>query len=307
MKVYNGIEDFDPPQFAVVTTGTFDGVHQGHMQILNQLKELASENDGESVVVSFHPHPRTVIHPDADIKMLHTIDEKIKRLELAGIDHFVIIPFTKDFSRTSSMSFVRDILIKKLNTKILVLGYDHQFGRNREGSIEDLQEYSLTYDFRTVQIPVHTFDDINISSTKIRKALFDGDVKLASVYLGYNFIITGKVIHGKKLGKKIGFPTANIDVQNEHKIIPANGVYAVEVAVGNERFGGMLNIGEKPTISNSGEISVEVHIFNFDRNIYDQNVEIRFIDRIRKEQKFDGLEQLESQLKQDQAIALKLI
>ena len=223
------------PEFPIVTTGTFDGVHTGHMEILNRLKTLAKEHHGESVVVSFDPHPRTVIHPDFDTQLIHTIDEKIDRLEKAGIDHFVIIPFTLEFSRTTSLSFVRDILIRKLHTKILVIGYDHQFGRNREGSIEDLEEYSRLYDFEIEQIPVQTFEDINISSTKIRHALAEGNIDRANKYLGYDFLLTGEVIHGHKLGKTMGFPTANIEINNGYKLVPVNGVYAVEVGIGNQQ------------------------------------------------------------------------
>lgn len=307
MRVYHGIDDFVPAKFPVVTTGTFDGVHLGHMEILNRLKQLAKDNSGETVVVSFYPHPRTVIHPGAEIKLIHTIDEKIDRLEKAGIDHFVIIPFTKEFSRTSSLSFVRDILIKKINAKLLVIGYDHQFGRNREGSFSDLQDFSETYDFKIEQIPVHTFDDINISSTKIRKALAKGDIETANTFLGYEFMITGEVIHGDKRGKSIGFPTANIDINNVNKLVPTNGVYAVEVLIDNKVFGGMLNIGSKPTVSTTNQRSIEVHIFDFSKDIYGKQIQINFKKHIRSEQKFDGLDALSSQLSKDELSARNIL
>ena len=307
MRVYRGVDEFVPPEFPIVTTGTFDGVHCGHMEILNRLKTLAKERKGETVLVSFHPHPRTVIHPDFETKLIHTIDEKIERLEKAGIDHFVIIPFTKEFSRTSSLEFVRDILIKELNTKILVIGYDHQFGRNREGSIKDLEEFALTYDFEIEQIPVQTFEDINISSTKIRKALSEGDINMANQYLGYDFFLTGNVVHGQKMGKLIGFPTANIDVHNNNKLIPTNGVYAVQVRIDKKYFGGMLNIGAKPTVSNQNKRSIEAHIFDFNQDIYDKEISVHFKRRIRSEQRFPGVVELGSQLELDKVLALKIL
>ncbi len=307
MKVYHGVEEFVAPEFPIVTTGTFDGVHTGHMEILNRLKTLAKQHHGESVVVSFDPHPRTVIHPDFDTQLIHTIDEKIDRLEKAGIDHFVIIPFTLEFSRTTSLSFVRDILIRKLHTKILVIGYDHQFGRNREGSIEDLEEYSRLYDFEIEQIPVQTFEDINISSTKIRHALAEGNIDRANKYLGYDFLLTGEVIHGHKLGKTMGFPTANIEINNGYKLVPVNGVYAVEVGIGNQKYGGMLNIGSKPTVTTTDKRSIEVHIFEFNGNLYGSKITIHFKRRIRSEQKFNGLEELRAQLQKDQLKALEIL
>ena len=307
MKVYHGIEKFEPPQFAVVTTGTFDGVHSGHVEILNRIKSLAQQNEGETVVVTFDPHPRTVIHPDIDIKLLHTIEEKIDRLDKAGIDHFVIIPFTKEFSRTSSLTFVRDILIRELQTKLLVIGYDHQFGRNREGSIIELEEFSRMYDFQIEQIEAQTFEDINISSTKIRKALEKGDVATANVFLGYDFMINGEVVHGFKKGKSIGFPTANISVSNSNKIIPASGVYAVEVSLKGKLYGGMLNIGNKPTIGDKLEKSIEVHIFNFDEDIYGTSVQVNFKKRIRSEKKFENIGALGAQLEKDQSEVLEIL
>jgi riboflavin kinase/FMN adenylyltransferase len=303
LKVYHGIEDFVPPHFPVVTTGTFDGVHTGHMEILDRLKELALANGGETVVVSFDPHPRTVIHPDMEIKLIHTIEEKIERLDKAGIDHFIIIPFTKDFSRTSSLSFVRDILIRELQTKMLVIGYDHQFGRNREGSIADLESYAVTYDFSIEQIEAQTFEDINISSTKIRKALSEGDFETAKTFLNYDFMLSGEVVHGNKLGKTIGYPTANIEVANKYKLIPGDGVYAVQTLIKGAVYGGMLNIGTKPTVNNNLKKGIEVHLFDFSEDLYGSQVTILFKKRIRSEQKFDGIESLTKQLALDKESA----
>lgn len=304
MKVYHGVKDFVPPKNPVVTTGTFDGVHCGHLEILNRLKTIASQNDGETVVVSFDPHPRTVIHPHIETKLIHTIEEKINRLERAGIDHFIIIPFNMEFARTSSLEFVRDILIRAIQTKFLVIGYDHQFGRNREGSIQDLEEYAMTYDFQIEQIPAQTFEDINISSTKIRKALEAGDIETANVYLGYDFLVSGNVIHGNKMGHALGYPTANIDLHSVNKMIPKLGVYAVEVKIGDRKFGGMLNIGSKPTLTDGVQQSIEVNIFDFNEDIYGQRIEIRLKKRIRSEQKFSGKEELEIQLGKDKVSSL---
>ena len=307
MKVYHGVENFIPPAFPVITTGTFDGVHEGHMVILDRIKALAKERNGETVVVSFDPHPRSVIHPHLELKLIHTIEEKIERLEKAGIDHFVIIPFTKEFSRTTSLEFVRDILVNTLNAKLLVIGYDHQFGRNREGSVIELEEYAMTYDFEIEQIEAQTFEDINISSTKIRKALNEGDFETANHFLGYDFMMTGNVIHGNKLGNSIGFPTANIDVHNKFKLIPSNGVYAVEVVVGQKVYGGMLNIGSKPTVNLTDQQSIEVNIFDFNANIYGKEIQINFKKRLRSEQKFESVDELKLQLGRDKEDSLALL
>ncbi|MGB0390904.1 MAG: bifunctional riboflavin kinase/FAD synthetase [Salibacteraceae bacterium] len=304
MKVYHGVDNFIPPSFPVVTTGTFDGVHEGHMELLNRIKVLAKENKGETVVVSFDPHPRSVIHPHLEIKLLHTIEEKIDRLEKAGIDHFVIIPFTKEFSRTTSFEFVRDILVKQLDAKLLVIGYDHQFGRNREGSVRDLEEYAVTYGFEIEQIEAQTFEDINISSTKIRKALSEGDFDTANQFLGYDFTLSGEVIKGNQLGHSLGFPTANLEVVNSFKLIPANGVYVVEVIVRGELYGGMLNIGSKPTVNQTEDKSIEVNIFDFNSDIYGENIQIRFKHRLRSEEKFNSIEELKIQLATDKENSL---
>lgn len=307
MKVYHGVAEFEAPEFPIITTGTFDGVHTGHLDILNRLTHLAKQHNGESVVVSFYPHPRKVLNPDADIKLITTLDEKITQLERAGIDHFVIIEFTKEFSRLSSLNFVRDVLVKQLNAKMLVIGYDHQFGRNREGSIQDLQEYATTYDFSIEQIQAKTFEDINISSTKIRKALAAGNMQTALQYLGYHYSLTGKVAHGQKIGQSIGYPTANVEVVDTQKVIPGNGVYAVNVSVKGNTYGGMLNIGTNPTVSNAEKQKIEVHIFDFNQDLYGQEITVTFIDRIRSEQKFEGIEELKNQLTADMETAQKML
>lgn len=307
LKVYYSFDNFVPPSFPVVTTGTFDGVHLGHIQIFNRLKTLARQHHGETIVVTFDPHPRSVIHPDLALKLLHTIDEKIDRLDKAGIDHFIIIPFTKAFSALSSMEFVRDYLIQKCQTKLLVIGYDHQFGRNREGSIVDLEEFAEAYDFQIEQIAAHTFDDINISSTKIRAALAVGDIKTANTFLGYKFMLSGTVEHGNKLGNTIGFPTANIAIKNPYKIIPASGVYAVHIEIDKVRYNGMLNIGQKPTVTDGIIKSIEVNIFDFSGNLYHQKIHVSFCARLRDEQKFANVDLLKKQLAADKLHALKVL
>ena len=307
MKVYRGVENFVPPTYPVVTTGTFDGVHEGHMVILDRIKEIAQQKNGETVVVSFDPHPRSIIHPHLEIKLIHSIDEKIERLEKAGIDHFVIIPFTKEFSRISSFEFVRDVLVNTLNAKLLVIGYDHQFGRNREGSVIELEDYALTYGFEIEQIEAQTFEDINISSTKIRKALEIGDFETANQFLGYDFMLSGKVVHGNKLGTSIGYPTANIEVTSLHKLIPSNGVYVVTVELENQIYGGMLNIGSRPTVNNTELKTIEVNIFDFDSDVYGEEIKINFKHRIRNEQKFDSVDLLKEQLAKDKEASLQYL
>lgn len=305
--MYHGVNDFVAPRFPIVTTGTFDGVHTGHLEILNRLTQLARERNGESVVVSYDPHPRTVIQPELKTQLLHTIDDKIDRLEKAGIDHFIIIPFTLEFSRMPSQDFIRNILVRQIGAKILVIGYDHQFGRNREGSIEDLEQFSNELDFEIEQIPVQTYNNVNISSTKIRAALNEGKIEVANQYLGYDFALSGKVVHGRKIGKELGFPTANVVVEDAHKIIPCQGVYAVEVDVDKSSYGGMLNIGWNPTVSENQQRKIEVHIFDFDGDLYDHKIRIRFKKRIRDEQKFDSLLELKNQLKADRAKAWEIL
>lgn len=301
MKIYQGIEQFEKLENAVVTTGTFDGVHIGHRTILNRLNEVAKKMKGESVLLTFYPHPRMVLQEDAELRLLNTIDEKTELLEQAGIDHLIIHPFTVDFSRTTSLEFVRDILVNQMGTKKLVIGYDHHFGRNREGSFEHLKEYGPVYGFEVEEISAQDIESVNVSSTKIRKALVAGDVKTANTYLGHHFQLNGIVVHGNKVGRELGYPTANIDIQNKYKLIPAEGIYAVKVNLGDENYGGMLNIGRRPTInSGNGEQSIEVNIFDFKKEIYGEKIQLELIERIREEKKFDNKEELIAEMQKDQ-------
>lgn len=300
MKIYKGIETFEKISDAVVTTGTFDGVHIGHQSIISRLNEVAKKVKGESVILTFYPHPRMVLQEDCDLKLITTIEEKIDLFRKTGLDHLIIHPFTKDFSRTTSLEFVRNILVEKIGTQRLVIGYDHHFGRNREGSFEHLKEFSSLYGFEVEEISAKDIDDVNVSSTKIRKALLDGDVKTATTYLGHNFQLTGVVVHGNKVGRELGYPTANIDIQNEYKLIPAEGIYAVKVRLNHKTFGGMLNIGRRPTInSGNGQLTIEVNIFDFNQDIYGQAIQLELIERIRDEKKFKSKEELIAEMKKD--------
>jgi len=307
VKVYHSIEEFNIISNAVVTTGTFDGVHRGHQIVLNQLKNVAHQIDGESVLLTFFPHPRMVLHPDShDLRLINTIQERIQLLRQSGINHLIIHPFSKDFSRLSSIEFVRDVLVNKIGATKLVIGHDHHFGKNREGTFEHLQEFGPVYGFDVEEIPAQEVKQVSVSSTKIRTALKNGDIITANQFLGYKFSITGTVVDGDKIGRKIGFPTANIKLLEWYKLIPANGVYAVKVFLKNNEYFGMLNIGNRPTL-NKEEKTIEVNIFNFDDNIYNNEIKIEFFDKIRDEQKFNDIKELKSQLTLDKKTSISIL
>ena len=300
MKIYNNISSFNQVDKPIVTTGTFDGVHFGHRKIIDRLNQTAQKFGGESVLLTFSPHPRMVLFPDDHgVQLLNTMEEKIHLLENAGIQHLIIQPFTKDFSRTSSVSFVRDIIVNQLNTYKLVIGYNHHFGRNREGSFEHLKEFAPLYGFEVEEIPVQLLDDVGVSSTKIRRALLNGNVQQANDYLGYNYSLNGTVVQGRKIGRTIGFPTLNIEVKEANKLIPKNGVYAVQMMHADKLIYGMMNIGNNPTISNDTSIKIEVHLFNFNNDLYNCDVEIQLLSFFRDEIQFNNLEELKTQLDQD--------
>lgn len=305
MKVFRNIEDFKPTKKVVLTPGTFDGVHFGHQKILSRLKDIASKQDFETVVLTFSPHPRKIIFPNDDsLKLLNTMDEKIIELEKNGIDNLIIYPFSKKFSRISALEYVRDFLVKELKVDKLVIGYDHQFGKNREGNFEYLKELSELYDFEVEEIPAQDLNDIKVSSTKIRNAILEGDIEKANSFLGYNFSLTGKVTQGKKIGASIGFPTANIIIEDSDKIIPKEGAYAVYVYHDNNKYRGMLNIGTNPTVSDKNKTTIEVNIFDFVEDIYEQNISIEFVKKIRDVIKFESIDILQEQLKRDKIISL---
>jgi len=302
MKIHKGLDTIEPIQNAVVTIGTFDGVHIGHQEILQRLKEIATKIEGETVVVTFWPHPRLVLFPDDNsLKLLSTFEEKADILANLGIDHLVAIPFTKKFSQLTSEQFTQQVLIDKIGTKRLVIGYDHRFGKNREGSFEHLKANEKKYGFVVEEISKQEIDNIAISSTKIRKALDIGDVKTANSYLGQHYSIAGKVVEGNKIGRKLGFPTANIEIAEKFKLVPADGVYAVKVFLENGTFQGMLNIGNRPTIGDAKR-SIECNIFDFSSDIYHRTIKVELLERVRAELKFENVEQLKEQLERDRTL-----
>jgi len=307
MKTYTDISEFTDVANPIVTTGTFDGVHLGHQKIVARLREIAGKEKGETVLLTFYPHPRMVLFPeDNQLKLLTTQQEKIRLLEKYGIDRLIIYPFTQQFSRLSSVEFVRNILINQLKTHSLVIGYNHLFGRNREGSFKHLKEYAPIYGFKVEEIPAVDVDNVEISSTKIREALKKGDVKTASEYLGYNYSLEGTVVKGKQIGRTLGYPTANIEVQDKYKLIPADGIYAVTVDIDKGNYKGMLSIGMNPTVNGKNR-TIEVNIFDFNRDIYGQNIQINFIEKIREEEKFTSLEDLKNRLLVDKQESLKIL
>ena len=306
MKIYKGVESFQRLSKAVVTTGTFDGVHLGHAKMLSKLVEIGLENQSETVLMTFFPHPRIVLFPDHDLKLINDIDENIELFKKYNIDHLIIQNFDKEFSRITSLDYIRDILIKKIGLKNLVIGFNHHFGRNREGSLENLSEYADIYDFDIHQVDSYSIDKKSISSTKIRNAINLGDVQLANNYLGYSFTFSGIVSKGKGRGKAMGFPTANIILENKNKIIPKFGVYAVNILYNKIRYKGMLNIGMNPTFNNQ-EPSIEVHIFNFNKEIYGSKLSVELIDRIRNEKKFNNPDELKNQLAIDKIASLNIL
>ena len=307
MKVFTSIPDYPFENKSIVTIGTFDGVHLGHRVILKRMKEIAKKTKGKSVLLTFSPHPRHVLHKDnQDMKLITTLQEKQDLINQAGLDNLVIHEFTKKFSRIKPVNFVRDILVEQLNVHTLVIGYDHHFGRNREGSIQELTTLADLYDFNIEKIDPQYFEDVTVSSSKIRKLIEKGEMVKAKQYLGYEFMLNGKVIKGNSLGKTINFPTANIVVENKWKILPADGVYAVKIVLEAKEYKGMMNIGQKPTVDGNG-ISLEVNIFDFNQDIYGKGIEIRFVKRIRDERKFEDLQGLKKQLLIDRNKAMQIL
>lgn len=307
MNVFKDLHNLPKFRNAVITVGTFDGVHKGHQQIISKLNALAKKHNGESVLITFHPHPRFVLNPnDTSLKLINTLEEKISLLEHYGIDNLVVVPFTKAFSELSAEEYVTDFLLKNFNPKVITIGYDHHFGKGRKGNIDLLKMYQSEFDFEIERIEKEELDDITISSTKIRKALELGDVSLAFELMDHPYFITGKVVSGKQLGRTLGFPTANIEIAIPYKLIPKEGVYAVEVLIKNKSYKGMLNIGHKPTF-NENQLSTEVHIFDFNEDIYNETISVNFISFLRAETKFESLEDLKAQLKIDETKAREIL
>lgn len=300
MKIYRDLHSFQALH-PVLTIGTFDGVHLGHRKIIDALCERAKAIGGESVIFTFDPHPRKVVAPqETNLRLVTTLEEKISLLEQSGVDHLIIYPFTKEFSQLSYEQFVEKVLVGQIHTNYLVVGYDHKFGKNRQGDFEFLKDCAKRYGFHIEKMDVLLINEANVSSTKIREAIQQGDFETANAYLGYAFKLHGTVVEGQKLGRKLDFPTANVETSDPDKIIPGYGVYAVKVNVSGKQYSGMLNIGNRPTVNhNADNRSIEVHILDFKDDIYGQPIELTFFKKLREEQKFSSLEALKEQLKKD--------
>ncbi|MGL2965190.1 bifunctional riboflavin kinase/FAD synthetase [Flavobacterium sp. XGLA_31] len=306
MKIFNSIQSFHSTKPTVVTIGTFDGVHLGHRKILNQLIANAKAMDCESLVLTFFPHPRAVLQEGTEMKQLNTLDEKIALLEHLGIDHLVVHPFDKEFSRLTAEEFVKDVLKDTFNLKKIIIGHDHRFGRNRTANIDDLIVFGNSFGFEVEQISAETINEVSISSTKIRTALEAGNITLANDYLGYDYALTGKVTKGKQLGRTIGYPTANIQVAEDYKLIPLNGVYIAKTQLHGTTVFGMMNIGTRPTVDGTSQ-TIEINLFDFEEDLYNQTLTVSFLKRMRDEQKFESLDALKSQLALDKTTALEFI
>jgi len=307
MNIYHHIDDFKAINGAVVTIGTFDGVHEGHRKIISKITELAKASGGESVILTFFPHPRMILHPeDQSIKLITTMPEKAELLEALGVDHLIITPFSRDFSNQTPEQYIEQVLVKQIGTKKIVIGYDHRFGKDRSGGLEDLQRLAPVYGFEVMEIPEQDINEVAVSSTRIRKALLESDIATANTFLGYPFFITGKVIRGDQIGRKIGYPTANIQPIESYKLIPGDGIFAVGLYIEGAYYQGMAYIGQRPTV-NGITRNIEVNIFDFDKEIYNQNIRMEFLHYIRGDIKFDSLEALTAQLAQDKLEVLEVL
>lgn len=308
MIIHRNIDTFTGKN-TVITIGTFDGVHLGHRKVIDTLNEIAQKNSGESLIFTFYPHPRLIFSPnDQSLRLITTLEEKVRKLEEAGVDHLVVYPFTKEFAALGYQEFIETILIGKLKMKTLIVGHDHRLGRNREGTFEKISDLTKRLPFQVAQIETFLVDGVDISSSKIRFALQTGDIPLVNNFLGYTFSLQGKVVEGNMVGRKIGFPTANIEASDPYKIIPEEGVYAVYVELDGILHKAMLNIGYRPTISsNADHRTIEAHIFDFNADIYQKEVNVYFIERIRSEHRFNSLEELKLQLSSDKETVLHIL
>ena len=307
MKIYYDIEKFIKVPNAVVTIGTFDGVHRGHQEILKNMVNRAKELDGESVVVTFYPHPRQVLSHDSGIRFISTQEEKISHLEALGIDNLIIIKFTKEFAAIPSEDFIKDYLVKNIQPAVLIIGYDHHFGKGRTGDFDMLYELGSQYHFKVEKIQEQDVDNVAVSSTKIRHFLENGDIKHANMLLGYEFSYTGKVIHGQQVGHKMGYPTANIDVAEEFQLIEKQGVYATFAEIDGKSYPAMTYIGKRPTMHDNRPQSIETYIISFDGDLYDKEIKIRFVDFVRDDKKFDNFEALKRQISIDEQQIINIL
>ena len=306
LKIFHSINDFNSTKKTILTLGTFDGVHIGHKKILKKITKNTENQKYESLVLTFFPHPRMVLQEHSDIKLLNTIDEKIDLLEQIGIENLVIHPFDEAFSRLTAEEFVRSILIDRFHIQKIIIGHDHRFGRNRTANIDDLIAYGQEYGFEVEQISVQEINDISVSSTKIRNALTAGDMDLANDYLGYDYFLTGNIIQGKQLGRTIDFPTANLKIAEDYKLIPQNGVYIVKSTINDQIVFGMMNIGFNPTVKGETQ-TIEIHYFDFNADLYNQKISVSVLHRLRSEQKFDSITLLKAQLQKDKKAALSYL
>lgn len=297
LKTFSALTMGNAPH-SIVTIGTFDGVHIGHQKIIKRLIEVGKQKQLKSVVMTFFPHPRMVLQKNSGILLLNTLEEKENILQSLGLDQMIVQTFNKEFANLSAEEFVKDILVDTLKAKYIIIGYDHQFGKDRSANIKDLKSFGNRFDFEVEEISAQDVEDVSVSSTKIRSALQNGDISTANAYLGYNYFLTGTVINGKGLGKQIGFPTANVKIEEDYKLIPKDGVYVVKGIIENLEVFGMMNIGKNPTVDGK-QHSIEVNFFNFEDNIYGKKVKIEILHRLRDETKFESIELLKDQLKSD--------
>ena len=306
MKIFNSLSEFYPKSKTIVTIGTFDGVHIGHRKILERIVHTAQELNCESTVLTFFPHPRMVLQNQSDIKLLNTLDEKIFLLEKTDLQNLIIHSFDESFYKLSAEEFVKTVLVHQMNVQKIIIGHDHRFGSNRTANIDDLIVFGEKYGFEVEQISAQEIDEVSVSSTKIRNALTEGNIRLANEYLGYNYFFSGKVVKGKQLGRTIGFPTANIEVDEKYKLLPQNGVYIVDCIIDSKPYYGMMNIGNRPTVDGKNQ-TIEVHFLDFEKDIYDQNITVNSIERIRAEQKFDSFDLLKMQIEKDKEFSISYI
>ncbi len=306
MKEYKGANSFLSERQTVVTIGTFDGVHVGHRKIIERLVNSAHANNLDSVVLTFFPHPRMVLQKESGIQLINTIEERKRLLEETGIDHLVVHPFTQQFSRLTALEFVRDILVNKLKAKKIIIGYDHRFGRNRTADINDLRQFGKEFGFEVEEITQQDVEQVTVSSTKIRNALLEGRVERANLYLQHPFTLNGTIVKGRGIGKDLGFPTANLEIEEDYKLIPKNGVYVVSTIIDGEKVFGMMNIGTNPTVGGK-EKTIEANFFELEKDLYGKQLEIEMLVRIRDEKKFDSVDDLKIAMKQDRAFSLQYI
>jgi len=306
LKIFNSIKSFNATKPTIVTIGTFDGVHLGHCKILEQITKSAHSMHCESLVLTFFPHPRMVLQEDTEMKQLNTLDEKIALLDNLGIDNLVVHPFDKEFSRLTAEEFVKKVLVDVFKIKKIIIGHDHRFGRNRTATIDDLINFGETYGFEVEQISAKEINEVSISSTKIRNALLEGNIELATNYLGYDYSFTGTIIKGKQLGRTIGYPTANITIEEDYKLIPNNGVYIAKSVLNGKTVFGMMNIGNRPTVDGTKQ-TIEINFFDFKQDLYGQKITISLLHRMRSEQKFESIDALKNQLEKDKKTALSFI